>query len=76
VTAPVHYELEVGYGCLYQPLCENQRGVDALANLDDDVEMTPDEAQVTCRHCLHALGYEILHLEAKELPNGRFQVAA
>jgi hypothetical protein len=77
----VHFEVEVGYDCLYQPACENAAGRDAIADIGRKVEMTPDEREVTCRKCLTALGYqlptaEVLNLEPKELPNGRFQVAA
>jgi hypothetical protein len=59
VTAPVHFEVEVGFDCLCQPLCENQAGCDAIDDaVDNDVEMTPDERFVTCRRCLAALGFE------------------
>jgi hypothetical protein len=59
MRAPVHFEIEVGYGCLYQPACENAAGRDAIADLERDVEMTPIEAEVSCRRCLKALGYEL-----------------
>jgi len=68
----VHYELEVGYDCLYQPLCENQRGRDAIADIDrGDFEGTTDETQVTCRSCLKALGYEV---PAKAVPFTRMSI--
>lgn len=55
----VHYQLEVGYECLYQPACQNAAGRDAITDIDRDVEMTTDDARVTCKRCLKALGYEV-----------------
>jgi hypothetical protein len=55
-TEPVHYEIEVLYGALFQPLCENNGNIDAF-DRRDDVEMTDNDAEVTCRHCLSAMGY-------------------
>jgi hypothetical protein len=52
---PVHFELEVLYGTVFQPLCENQDGVDAFDSTDE-VEMIDDEALVTCAKCRSALG--------------------
>ena len=52
----VHFEIEVGYDCLYQPACENAAGRDALADIDKPVEMTIYEHEVTCKRCLKALG--------------------
>lgn len=54
---PVHFELEILGESLCQPLCENQRGIDAFERIGQDVEMTPDERFVTCKPCLEALGY-------------------
>jgi hypothetical protein len=54
----VHFELEILYGTLCQPLCENQSGRDAIADANRSVEMSVDPAEVTCRSCLAALGYE------------------
>lgn len=54
----IHYAQEVLYGCLAQPLCENQAGRDAIADAEREVEMTDDESEVTCRRCLKALGFE------------------
>ena len=54
----IHYQLEILYDCAFTPLCENQRGEDAFADLPE-VEMTTDESAVTCRECLAALGYEV-----------------
>lgn len=58
MSAPVHSEIEVLYGALYQPLCENNAGRDAFAS-DRDVEMTTDDARVTCRKCLRAMGVRL-----------------
>jgi hypothetical protein len=58
MTRRVHYEVEVGYDSLYQPACENAAGRDAIADVEKPVEMTADEAEVTCRRCLKALGYD------------------
>lgn len=57
----IHAEVEVLYGTLYQPACENAAGRDALTG--KPVEMTTDDAQVTCRKCLSALGYEAAPVE-------------
>ena len=59
----VHFEVEVGYDCLYQPACENAAGRDAIADIGRDVEMTTDEREVTCRKCLTALGYDAAPVE-------------
>lgn len=59
----IHYEVEALYDCLYQPLCENHAGRDAIADVEREVEMTTDDAQVTCRRCLTALGYEAAPVE-------------
>jgi hypothetical protein len=53
----VHSEVEVLYGTLFQPLCENNAGRDAFRGRD--VEMTSDERFVTCPRCLKALGYAV-----------------
>lgn len=57
MSAPVHFEVEVLSSTLGQPACENQRGEDAFEGAD--VEMTTDEAEVTCAGCLKALGYDV-----------------
>jgi hypothetical protein len=78
MTRRVHFAVEVLYGTLFQAACANAAGRDAMRCLSP-VELTDDEAEVTCAKCLRALGYEpavVLNLEPKELPNGRFQVAA
>jgi hypothetical protein len=54
----VHYAVEVLYGTLSQPLCENQAGRDAIADAERECSMSEDEAEVTCSKCLRALGYE------------------
>jgi hypothetical protein len=54
----VHFSVEVLYGTLSQPLCENQAGRDAIADAERECAMTDDEAEVTCAKCLRALGYE------------------
>lgn len=54
----VHYELEIMADTLFQPLCENQRGIDAFA-YTGDVKMSADDADVTCTDCLRALGYDV-----------------
>ena len=33
MTRPVHFQIEILYDCAFQPLCENQRGEDAFADL-------------------------------------------
>lgn len=66
MTRPVHFEIEVLYGTLYQPACENQRGIDAFSRTGK-VEMTIDPEQVTCRKCLTALGYEAAPIEQTTL---------
>jgi hypothetical protein len=78
VTRRVHYAVEVFYDCVSAPLCENNAGRDAISDAERDVEMTDRDEDVTCRRCLKALGYAVpvLELQAEELPNGRFQVAA
>lgn len=53
----IHYELEVLYGTIFQPLCENQAGRDAIADIEREVEMTDRDEEVTCPKCLAALGY-------------------
>ena len=58
MSHPVHYECEVLYGTLAQPLCENQAGRDAIADAERECAMTGDEAEVTCRKCLRALGFD------------------
>jgi hypothetical protein len=50
-----HYEVEVLYATLAQPLCEQHRDAFACSR---PVEMTTDIGEVTCRKCLCALGYE------------------
>ncbi|MGJ0508898.1 MAG: hypothetical protein ACR652_17580 [Methylocystis sp.] len=55
----VHYQVEVFYDTIFQPLCENQAGRDAVADCERDVEMTDRDEEVTCKKCLKALGYEI-----------------
>ena len=57
MTRRVHLEIEVLYGALYQPLCENQAGRDAFDG--GDVEMTTDDSRVTCRKCLRAMGVRL-----------------
>ena len=57
----VHFEQEVLYGCVSQPLCE--QGRDAIADAEREVDMTDDEREVTCRRCLKALGYEAAPVE-------------
>jgi hypothetical protein len=59
----VHFECEVLYGTISQPLCENQAGRDAIADAAKPVAMTDDEAEVTCRRCLTVLGYEAAPVE-------------
>lgn len=54
---PVHYEVEVLYGCVFQPACENAAGRDAFDG--PEVEMTTLDEEVTCRDCLKTLGYDI-----------------
>jgi hypothetical protein len=54
----VHFSVEVLYGTLSQPLCENQAGRDAIADAERECAMTDDEAEVTCRRCLSAMGIE------------------
>jgi hypothetical protein len=58
MTRRVHFECEVLYGTLSQPLCENNAGRDAFADADKPVSMTDDESEVTCRRCLSAMGIE------------------
>jgi hypothetical protein len=48
VSAPVHYRVEVLYETLDGPACGYQRRG----------RLTDDEREVTCKHCLRALGYE------------------
>ena len=62
MTPLIHFEQEVLYGTLFQPLCQQNR--DAFEDIDDDCEMTPDPECVTCRACLAELGYG---LEPKEI---------
>lgn len=59
MSAPIHFEVELLFDALYQPLCENERGVDAFDDLDVAVEMTSIDSEVTCPKCLAALGYEL-----------------
>jgi hypothetical protein len=58
MTRRVHFECEVLFGTVVQPLCENQTGRDAILDAAKPALMTDDEAEVTCRRCLKALGYE------------------
>ena len=53
----VHYEIEIFVGALYQPLCENNAGLDAFKR-NGPVEMTARDANVTCPKCLLAMGDE------------------
>lgn len=82
MTRAIHFEQEVLFGTLSQPLCENQADRDAIADADRDVDMTDEEGAVTCKRCLRALGYvvpeaaPVLDLQPKELPDGSFRVAA
>jgi hypothetical protein len=57
----VHYEVEVLYGTVYQPLCE--QGRDAIGSSHLECEMTTDDREVTCKRCLKALGYEAAPIE-------------
>jgi hypothetical protein len=52
-----HFAIEVLYGTLFQAACANAAGRDAMRCLSP-VELTDDEAEVTCAKCLRALGYE------------------
>lgn len=61
--ARIHYAVEVLYGTLSQPACENAAGRDAMADIGRAVEMTDDVSAVTCRKCLTALGYEAAPIE-------------
>jgi hypothetical protein len=63
MTRRVHFECEVLYGTVYQPLCENNAGRDAFADADKPVSMTDDESEVTCRRCLSAMGIEAAPLD-------------
>lgn len=70
MSAPVHFEIEVLYDTTFTTAC-------GAKNTGKNV--TIYDPQVTCRKCLAALGYETAaraELEPKELPDGRFQVAA
>jgi hypothetical protein len=58
--ATVHFEVEVLFGTLYQPACENAAG----RHGDKPVEMSPHDDEVTCRKCLKALGYDIDRMAA------------
>ena len=73
MTRPVHFEVEVLYGTLSQPLCENNAGRDAIADMERDVEMSPRDEEVTCRKCLKALGYETAEqfVDVEHLAPGR-----
>jgi hypothetical protein len=71
MTTPIHFEVEVLYATTFTTACGSRAGK----------HLTTDDAQVTCRKCLAALGYaaapvERADFEPKELPDGRFQVAA
>jgi hypothetical protein len=54
--AQIHFEVEVLHGTLYQPLCENNAGRDALKG--GSVEMTCEDRLVTCSKCRELLGFE------------------
>lgn len=58
MTAPVHLDTAGDYGCVSQPLCENNAGRDCYADIENDCELTTIEAEVTCRKCWAAMGYE------------------
>jgi hypothetical protein len=73
----VHFECEVLYGTISQPLCQNQAGRDAIADAAKPVAMTDDEAEVTCKRCLKALGYSAPErIEEKPLGEGWHRWAA
>jgi hypothetical protein len=64
----LHMAVEILFDTLYQPACENAAGRDAFTGRP--VEMTDDEALVTCRRCLKALGIEATEPEMLTVVEG------
>ena len=59
-----HFEVEVLYGTLYQPAC--QQNQDAFSDTGREVRMTDRDEEVTCKRCLKALGYDLPAKDAQE----------